>query len=117
MRFDWLERLADRFAFGRQDITREWEEELPYLSRWYLSGRRNQQARAGVYLHRIQRSDYDEMHDHPWPFVSLILAGGYFEETPGPGWADGTGPRVRRWYGPGRLLVRPANWIHRIIIP
>lgn len=34
----------------------------------------------GVYLHRIHRPDVDpDPHDHPWPFVSIVLAGGYEE--------------------------------------
>lgn len=57
------------------------------------------------------------MHDHPWPFVSVILAGGYYEVTPAKGWKDGEGPTQRRWYGPGRVLTRPAEWIHRVEIP
>jgi hypothetical protein len=107
-----LERLADRFALDRFEITRTWSQ-LPYLTRWTL-------ARLGtlaMYLHRFQRSDADEPHDHPWPFVSIILAGGYWEWTPAAAWASGDGPMQRRWYGPGRILVRPAHWIHRVEIP
>lgn len=37
----------------------------------------------GVYLHRILVHDKDkDPHDHPWPFLSLILFGGYVEKTP-----------------------------------
>lgn len=36
----------------------------------------------GVYLHNILVHDKDKhMHDHPWPFFSLILKGGYVEKT------------------------------------
>jgi hypothetical protein len=35
----------------------------------------------GVYLHRMTAPDPGiDLHDHPWPFVSLILRGGYVEE-------------------------------------
>lgn len=111
----WLERLADRIARERFDITRSWTN-VPYLTRWSLLGQR-QEGTWAVYLHRFQRSDYDEMHDHPWPFTSIILAGGYWEETPARGWVNGLGPRQKRWYGPGRILTRPANWVHRVVIP
>lgn len=110
-----LTRLADRFARDKAVITRSWEK-TPYLTRWTLCGSRYSDART-VFLHRFERSDADEMHDHPWPFVSIILAGGYYEHTPARGWKDGVGPTRRRWYGPGRVLTRPADWIHRIEIP
>jgi hypothetical protein len=35
----------------------------------------------GVYLHRIDQADPGlDLHDHPWPFVSIVLRGGYQEE-------------------------------------
>lgn len=107
--------LADRFARERFEITRAFTQE-PYLTRWTLSGKRFEGDGRAVFVHRFQRSDADEMHDHPWPFTSVILAGGYHEITPGEGWADGSGPTVRRWRGPGRILRRPARWIHRVEI-
>ncbi|VTT96535.1 Uncharacterized protein OS=Sphingobium yanoikuyae GN=CP98_03180 PE=4 SV=1 [Gemmataceae bacterium] len=113
-----LEWVADRVATERFKITRAWEA-VPYLTRWTLRGARYGAAGEArpVFLHHFHRSDADEMHDHPWPFTSLILAGGYFETTPAPGWANGSGPVRRRWYGPGSLIRRPAHWIHRVEIP
>ena len=36
----------------------------------------------GVMVHQLHRKDADrDLHDHPWPFVSIILRGGYTEET------------------------------------
>lgn len=36
----------------------------------------------GVYLHRITAPDPGlDLHDHPWPFVSIVLRGGYGEEV------------------------------------
>lgn len=49
----------------------------PYLTRVYLwSG-----FGYAAMLHRIHRSDDDRaLHDHPWPFVSLLVGGpGYTE--------------------------------------
>lgn len=59
-----------------------------------------------VYLHIFVASDDECLHDHPWNFYSLILWGGYWEITP-------TG---KKWYGPGRLLYRPATWKHQVVI-
>jgi len=71
-------------------------------------------AAFGVYLHHFMRSDYDRaLHDHPWPFVALILKGGYIEEH------DQTITGLKRAYPrqPGEVLLRPAEWRHRIVLP
>lgn len=82
----------------RFDITNE-SEETPYLIRWRLFGHK-------VKLHKFLRSDTDCMHDHPWNFISIILKGYYYEETPG-----GT-----KKYKAGSILFRKAEWVHRISI-
>lgn len=93
----WLGR--QRFEIGRGDDGK-------YLTRWMLLGKRDGASRYRLMLHHFQRSDLDTFHDHPWWFVSLILWGGYWEET----------PAGRKWYRPGRLLFRPAEWRHRVEI-
>lgn len=77
-----------------------------YLTRYYiLGGRRTTYA---LMLHRFHQSDMDrDLHDHPWPFWSLILTGGYWEVTP---------PFRPHFYGPGSFLRRPAAWVHRVAI-
>lgn len=97
--------LAGRIATEEFTITRAWTDE-PYLTRWTLMGERFQPGRK-VYLHRFHRGDYDEFHDHPWPFISIILAGGYWEKS----------DQGRRWFGPGDVLYRPAAWRHSVEIP
>jgi hypothetical protein len=76
-----------------------------------------------VYLHRFFRSDADRcLHDHPWPFVSVILSGGYWEEigcrVPDFLTVDSRPPFVveRRWRRPGSVLFRRASAAHRIVI-
>ena len=71
-----------------------------YLTRYTLAKRPGWQ----LCLHVFHRSDADELHDHPWPFWTLLLWRGYREHTP-------TGNR-RVW--PGMLLFRPATWAHRV---
>ena len=40
----------------------------------------------GIYLHRFDNPDSRAtFHDHPWPFLSVILRGGYVEARPGRG--------------------------------
>lgn len=115
-RYDEAAGLADSLAAERFEITRAWTK-VPYLTRWTLQGKRFEGDVQVAFLHRFQRSDADEMHDHPWPFTTVILAGGYFEATPGEGWAGGDGPVVKRWLPPGSVLYRPATWIHSVQIP
>ena len=54
-------------------------EGTPYLTRWYLF----RSKRFRVFLHKFHRSDDDRaLHDHPWPFVTILLSGrGYYEHT------------------------------------
>lgn len=108
----WRARLTPE----RHDLARRGDV---YLARWVLWGKRFGPG-GKVFLHKFHRGDQDDaLHDHPWPFWSLILWGGYWEETL-TGVADpGTGVAVRqrRWHEPGSLLRRPAEWLHRVVLP
>jgi hypothetical protein len=47
-----------------------------YMGRWKVFETRWLSAR----LHLIATPDYDRhLHDHPWPFLSLVLCGSYIE--------------------------------------
>jgi hypothetical protein len=107
----WPDRLADRLAVEpRSDIGRG---DDVYLRRWTLRGRRTTGTGPAVFLHHFLRGDSDDaLHCHPWPYTSIILSGGYYEHAPR---ADGAAGR--RWYGPGRVLRRPAAWRHRVELP
>lgn len=36
-----------------------------------------------INIHRIYKADEDKhLHNHPWNFTSILLAGGYYERTP-----------------------------------
>ena len=86
----------ERFEIGRKTDV--------YLTRWNLFGKKGKGQRR-LLLHYFHRSDYDgALHDHPWPFTSLIIWPGYWEWT-----SEGA-----RWYGPLSILRRPADWAHRV---
>lgn len=66
-------------------------------------------------LHIFHRSDADELHDHPWPFVTVILWRGYIEETPCANCTLKFCPlRQRRRVWPGMILFRRATHTHRV---
>lgn len=91
----WLDRRRKRI--GRDTADGGFD---PFLDRWNLVRFRGYALR----LHLFHRSDPTCLHDHPWSFVSLVLAGGYFEITE-------TG---RRWRAPLTIAFRPATFRHRV---
>ncbi len=91
---------------GRHRLIRDRDGNEPYMDRYYLFLRSRDTFPFNVFLHRILKSDPDEMHDHPWAYRSLVLRGGYWEHTP-----HGT-----RWRGPLSYRFAPADSVHRIEI-
>ena len=69
---------------------------------------------VAVRVHQILRSDHGrEPHDHPWPYLTCILRGGYREER-----YNDLGDLVSaKWHGPGSIVYRPANSWHRLQVP
>lgn len=67
-------------------------------------------------LHIFHRSDADDLHDHPWPFFSLMLWRGYWEVTPNCDICEGREcrrrKRNRKW--PLMVLFRSATHKHRV---
>lgn len=84
-----------------------------YMLRWII-----QTPLGMVRLHRILRPDAGrDLHDHPFDFTSLILAGGYAETLQV---NDEVTPRyVARVHLAGAIVRRRATDLHRItaIIP
>jgi len=66
-----------RWAFmERFEIPDYDDPERNYLTRWRLI----QTPLFGIYLHRMDGPDpRPTLHDHPWPFISFVLRGGYLE--------------------------------------
>jgi hypothetical protein len=135
MRETWLYRLALRLFPHRDEAGKtDWQAlkrcdiytgAALYLRRFILL----KTPWGGVYLHHIVRSDWDRcLHDHPWGFRSLMLWGGYHEETPvdtelgchpvyrQPTLTVLTSQRRTRWYGVGSLRYVPAHFMHRVLL-
>lgn len=69
---------------------------------------------VAVRVHEILRSDDGrDPHDHPWPYLAVILRGGYIEER----YNDAGQLVSMKWHGPGSILWRPANSWHRLTLP
>lgn len=77
----------------------------PYLRRWFLLPRNRW---LNLYLHQFLKSDEpDALHNHPWPFLSMCLRGGYVEITE-------SGRRPRR---AGNVILRWPQFRHRVEMP
>jgi hypothetical protein len=98
--------------------------DVPYLKRHTLF---SFSKYFSIKVHDIVDSDEICSHDHPWPFLTIMLRGGYYEWTPKSQkergkileeriGTDGT-IEVRRWHGPGSIMYRPANWRHQLELP
>ena len=99
---------------GRKRIVMDRVENQPYLERYYLFLRERDRFPFNVFLHKFLKSDPDDVHDHPWPYATLILKGGYWEWTPR---FDDRGNKITelvRWCGPGSFRWASANTYHRV---
>lgn len=110
-------RLLDKLGRKRVIIDNNNEE---YMHRYYLLFKEKLNAfdtvkpYPNMFIHKIIRSDADgDPHDHPWWYCTIVLAGGYYE------WRPYTSPagvtiQKRYWIGPGSILWRRAESLHRL---
>ena len=99
---------------GRKRIVYDRVDNEPYLERYYLFLKERERFPFNVFLHKFLKSDPDDVHDHPWPFATLILKGGYWEWRPQ---FDSEGRKigeVAKWCGPGSFRTARATTYHRI---
>ena len=67
---------------GRYRLIPDRRTGLDYMHRYYLFLKDRSWFPLNVTLHKIVRSDDPIMHDHPWPYLTIVLKGGYWEHTP-----------------------------------
>jgi len=106
--FTWLEQ------HDRKRVIMDRVDDEPYLERYYIFLKDRTQFPFNVFLHKFLKSDPDDVHDHPWPYATLILKGGYWEWRPQ---FDNQGKKISEmsaWRGPGSFRVCSANSYHRI---
>jgi hypothetical protein len=99
---------------GRHRIIMDRVNNEPYLERYYLFLKDRNKFPFNIFLHKFLKSDPDDVHDHPWPYATLILKGGYYEWIPE---FNSTGEKIgekRMWRSPGHFRVCSATSYHRI---
>ena len=107
-----LKKLFQRW--GRYRIIMDRVDNQPYLERYYVFLRDREWFPFNIFVHKFLKSDTEDVHDHPWPFLTVILRGGYWEWTPQ---FDAQGRKVSeiaRWYGPGSIRWASADQYHRV---
>jgi hypothetical protein len=107
-----IKKLMQRL--GRHRVIMDRRADEPLLERYYVFLKDRTRFPFNVFLHKFLKSDPDDVHDHPWPYATLILKGGYYEWIPQFN-ADGSKScEVRKWRGPGHFRICGANSYHRI---
>jgi hypothetical protein len=80
--------------------------DAPYVLRWVIADT----PWFKLYIHKIARSeDLGIYHDHPWPFMSIMLENGYTEEIKKP-----SGACERTVYKPGDVIFHKPGTPHRL---
>jgi hypothetical protein len=109
---NWFLNLLD--SIGRKRIVMDRIDNEPYLERYYLFLKDRKKFPFNIFLHKFLKGDPDDVHDHPWPYCTFILKGGYYEWIPQFN-SDGTKfNEVRMWRGPGHFRYCRSTSYHRI---
>ena len=101
-------------SHDRKRIVMDRTSDEPYLERYYVFLKDRTNFPFNIFLHKFLKSDPDDVHDHPWPYATLILKGGYWEWRPQ---FDSEGRKtgeIAKWCGPGSFRWAGANTFHRI---
>ena len=105
-------KLLDKL--GRKRIVYDRVDDKPYLERYYLLLKDRNWFPFNIFLHKFLKSDIDDLHDHPWPYATLILKGGYWEWLPQFNSKNEKIGEIAVWRGPGSFRFAKANSYHRI---
>lgn len=101
-------------SLGRHRIIMDRQDNEPYLERYYLFLKDRNRFPFNVFVHKFLKSDPDDVHDHPWPYFTLILTGGYWEWIPQFNEAGNMTCEIGKWRGPGHFRFCSAKSFHRI---
>jgi hypothetical protein len=107
-----IKKLMHRLDRYRVILDRQSNE--PYLERYYVFLKDRKWFPFNIFIHKFLKSDPDDVHDHPWPYATIILKGGYYEWTPVFNSKGDKLSEVCQWRGPGSFRVCGATSYHRI---
>ena len=97
-----------RLLLDRGPSWPDYDKAEPFMVRYYLLFRKRPKwFPFNILLHKILKSDLGDLHDHYWPYITIILKGGYWETN-----ENGT-----FWRGPGYIGFRKASDRHSLKIP
>lgn len=99
---------------GRKRVIFDRINNEPYLERYYVFLKDRVHFPFNIFLHKFLKGDPDDVHDHPWPYLTVILRGGYYEWIPQFGPDGRKSCEIRKWRGPGHFRFSSANSYHRI---
>ena len=108
----WLLNTLEKM--GRKRVVMDRQANEPYLERYYIFLKDRKYFPFNVFIHKFLKSDPDDVHDHPWPYATLILKGGYYEWVPV---FDTVGRKIgeiQHWRSPGHFRICSATSYHRI---
>jgi hypothetical protein len=98
----------------RKRIVMDRVNDEPYLERYYLFLKDRKKFPFNIFLHKFLKSDPDDLHDHPWPYFTVILKGGYWEWVPQFNSEGQTTGEIAKWRAPGHFRYCAAHNFHRI---
>ena len=99
---------------GRHRVILDRLDNEPYLERYYVFLKDRSWFPFNIFVHKFLKSDPDDVHDHPWPFFTVILKGGYWEWTPTFNRKGEKIAEIGKWHGAGSFRTAGANTYHRI---
>ena len=105
---NFLERI------GRKRIVMDRQNQEPYLERYYVFLKDRKKFPFNVFIHKFLKSDPDDVHDHPWPYATIILKGGYWEWIPQFNNDGKKFGELAHWRGAGHFRTSAATSYHRI---
>ena len=105
---NWLEQ------HDRKRIIMDRASKEPLLTRYYIFLKDRKWFPFNVFIHKFHSSDPGDVHDHPWPYATLILAGGYYEYVPEFNSKGDMIAETKHWRKPGHFRTCSANSYHRI---
>ena len=99
---------------GRHRIILDRRSSEPLLERYYVFLKDRTWFPFNIFVHKFCKSDPDDVHDHPWPYFTLILKGGYYEWIPQFDKHGNKFGELAHWRKPGHFRICSSKSYHRI---